>query len=298
MQKIKYFFLLFLCLSLFGTLRTVSAQTKADVDGMVEFYEWAFETDFAPEQRDEFQRIFEQNFRKDSAKRRKNTDIILQTFADIKNANSEARRETRKLYLQGFLPKLKAKEQTDDEAHFLLEVYRASHGGKDEFTDMDAALGDTFDKSADKAPVVADSKSLFGKWFRTTGSGSITDGTGKTKYGSGTNYFFEFFADGTIEYTVESKTLSIMQCRIESAQKARGKFSTSGDSMTMNLGPMSDSGTNSCNAKENYKKTLEPSTLSVKFQVKKMESIFRPDNPTVLCFDGGDGDACFERVNQ
>lgn len=238
-----------------------------------------------------------QDFRADAAKARENTDTVLETFGEIKKATAEVRRETRMRYLQDLLPQLKAKEASEADSRFLLEVYRASHGGRDEFTDMDGALGDTFDKRANKISSSANSGNLVGKWFRSTGSGSITDGTGKTKYGSGTTYFFEFFADGTIEYKVESKTLSIMQCRIVSIQNARGKYSISGNSLTMNLGAMTDSGTNSCDTKENYKKTLEPSTITVKFQVKKMDSVLRPDDPTVLCFDNGDGEACFEQTN-
>ena len=35
--------------------------------------------------------------------------------------------------------------------------------------------------------------------------------------------------------------------------------------------------------------------LSKKFVVKKLQSVFRPDEPPMLCFDNSADDDCFER---
>ena len=138
---------------------------------------------------------------------------------------------------------------------------------------------------------------IYGKWFRTTGGGSI-DYTGKTQYKSGEDFYFEFFPDGTVTYRYEKDVLSIMQCKINGTDTASGKYTINGDLMTINLGATSSVGTDSCSAKGNFNKKLPASTISKKFVIKKMESIFRPDNPTILCFEGQDGDACFEKVDR
>lgn len=139
--------------------------------------------------------------------------------------------------------------------------------------------------------------SLIGKWYRGTGSGYV-DPTGKTQYKAGESYYFEFFPNGTVEYTREKDVLSIMQCKIKGLDKARGQYTINGDSMTINLGAMNSVGTDSCDAKGNFTKTEPASSISKKFQIKKMDSLFRPDKPTILCFDGQEGDGCFERTNK
>jgi hypothetical protein len=142
---------------------------------------------------------------------------------------------------------------------------------------------------------VSDS-SLAGRWFRTVGGGSV-DWTGKTQYKAGENFYFEFFPDGTVEYTREKDVLSIMQCRITEKQKARGRYAVSGRTLKIDLGAMSSVGSDSCDAKGNFNKTLEPSNLTVEFEIKKMESLTRPDKPTIMCFNGSD-DVCYEKVNK
>lgn len=142
----------------------------------------------------------------------------------------------------------------------------------------------------------ANGMNIYGKWYRGTGSGFI-DYTGKTQYKSGESFYFEFFPDGTVEYTKEVDVLSIMQCKIKGADKGRGKFTISGNTLTINLGAVSSVETNSCDASKNFNKTLEPSTTKVQFEIKKMDSITRPDNPTIMCFNGKD-DACYEKTNK
>src|SRR5215213_6031980 len=138
--------------------------------------------------------------------------------------------------------------------------------------------------------------SLFGRWFRTVGGGS-RDWTGKTQYNAGEDFYFEFFPDGSVTYSREKNVLSIMQCRIKEAQKARGRYSVSGNTLKIDLGAMSSTGSDSCDAKGNFNKTLEPSNLTVNFEIKKMESLARPDKPTIMCFNGSD-EVCYEKVNK
>ncbi|MGI8883955.1 MAG: hypothetical protein ACR2IA_06905 [Pyrinomonadaceae bacterium] len=136
---------------------------------------------------------------------------------------------------------------------------------------------------------------LIGKWWRGNGSGFI-DHTGKTQYKAGETFTFEFFPDGTVEYVYDKDVLSILQCRTKKTDKARGKFTINGDSLTINLGMVSSVGSSSCEAKNNFKKTEPASSVTRKFQVRKMDSITRPDNPLILCFNSGDGETCFEKT--
>jgi hypothetical protein len=66
----------------------------------------------------------------------------------------------------------------------------------------------------------------------------------------------------------------------------------------MNLGTGTTVGTSSCETKGNFKKTLSASPLTKKFDVKNLDSVFRPDAPLILCFDGGEGDACYEKSSR
>lgn len=138
--------------------------------------------------------------------------------------------------------------------------------------------------------------SLYGKWFRTVGGGS-RDWTGKTQYKAGEDFYFEFFPDGSVTYTREKDVLTIMQCSIKESQKARGRYSVSGTTLKIELGQMTSVGSDSCDAKGNFNKKLEPSTITVNFEIKKMESLSRPDKPTIMCFNGSD-EICYEQVNK
>lgn len=301
MNKLKYLFLAILCAAFFvGAAANVSAQTKTikrDAAGMIEFYEWAFDTDFSADERIEMERFLEKDFREDAATARSETDKVAATFAGIKRMNSEARREARRAFLNTFLPNLKRNEASNREARFLLDIYRAAHNGNDVLTTLDAASGDVFDKRAlGKATNRDGSPRIIGKWSRAKGDGFV-DYTGKTRYKAGETFTFEFFDDGTVEYVYESDVLSVMQCRTTETGKASGTFEANGDSLTMKLGAMKTIGTSSC-GKGNSTKTLPASTLTKKFTVRRMDSVTRPDKPLLLCFDGQADENCFEKSNK
>lgn len=135
---------------------------------------------------------------------------------------------------------------------------------------------------------------LVGKWWRGEGSGFV-DYTGKTRYKSGKNYSFEFFADGTVEYTFNLDVLSIVQCRTKEDSKQRGKYTVSGDTLTITLAAGTSVGSSSCEKSDNFRKTMPAATITKKFTIKRMESMARPDKPWTLCFAGQEGDACFEK---
>ena len=134
---------------------------------------------------------------------------------------------------------------------------------------------------------------IVGTWLRTTGGSSI-DWTGKTTLKGGDDFTFDFSADGSVEYTHKKEILNVMQCKINAEENARGRYTLSGDSLTIDLGAMKSVGSNSCNPKENYNKTLGNSSMTVKIQIKRLDDITRPDKPYQMCFDGND--VCYEKT--
>lgn len=141
------------------------------------------------------------------------------------------------------------------------------------------------------------SATLVGKWWRGEGGGFI-DYTGKTNYKSGKNYTFEFFPDGTVEYSFNLDVLSIVQCRTKEDAKARGKYTVSGDTLTITLAAGTTVGSSTCEKSDNFRKSLPAATITKKYTIKRMESITRPDNPWMLCFDGQEGNSCFEKQSK
>lgn len=85
-----------------------------------------------------------------------------------------------------------------------------------------------------------------------------------------------------------------MQCRIKETATLSGTYSVSGNRVTMNVSG-NVVGINSCQSSGNFNKKLSASTMTKTFVVKTMDSMFRPDKPTILCLDGAADEKCFQR---
>lgn len=301
-NKLSVIFSLFFCLAVFGGAAVqIPAQTggddkilvasggqrlrQSDVDSVIEFYEWAFQSSFTIEERERFQVIMVAAFRQDAAESRKGADTLREVLAKVRTRDEAVQQKVRAAFNEDFVKELRV--STDKSAPLLLGVYERGQSGERNETLLDAPA---------KPTGGANAKALVGRWMRSTGLGRGDDGTGKTTYSSGENFTFEFFADGTMQFTSEKKVLSITQCRISETAKIPGTYTVEGGQLRINLGTGNSVGTSSCEAKGNFKKTLTASTLEKTFVVRKMESIFRPDAPLLLCFDGATRDEdCFER---
>jgi hypothetical protein len=297
-----------LCVATFGVPGRVAAQNgngadrvlfagrqalrQSEVDRLIEFYEWAFGTRFSADERARYQAFVVEGFRQDAVESRKATDTLISALAKILTKDEATQQKMRQSFNEDFGEKLRA--TNDEESRLLLGIYeRGLSGGGQEKSAEDTSVAGVGPGTSGNG---AGSPNLVGQWVRSTGAGRGDDGTGKTTYSSGTNYTFEFFADGTMQFLVEKKVLSITQCRISEITKIPGRYPVSGDDLTMNLGEGTSIGTSSCEAKDNFKKTLSSSVLSKKFVVKKLQSVFRPDQPLMLCFDDSADDGCFERA--
>lgn len=308
MNKLKSILSLILCFVCIGGATAVNAQSGADkvlvagkkplrqseVNRLIEFYEWLLDATFTADERGQFQKYVEADFRQDAAAARKNADEALAAFAKVRALDADGQRTTREAAAPGFVADLR-KTANEPDSRFLIEIYERGQTGGAANSNDDSASGDDLKPQTGKSGGAAASQNLVGKWIRRGGAGGFRDYTGKTKYNSGEEFIFEFFADGTMRYGYEKSVLSIIQCKISETTKIPGRYSISGNQLTMNLAAGTSVGTSSCEKKDNFKKTLSASSLTKTFVVKNLESVFRPDAPLILCLDGADGDACFEK---
>lgn len=132
------------------------------------------------------------------------------------------------------------------------------------------------------------SPELVGKWNRSEGSGHV-DYTGKTQYKSGADFTYEFSADGTVKYSMDKDVLSILQCKIAENKSATGKAASDGETLTVSLGKMNHTSSNSCEAADNFEKTLPAETIKLKYRLKTEYE------ETQLCIEENDGERCYQR---
>jgi hypothetical protein len=301
MNKLKYFFLLILCFGAVSNISVVSAQTgdqvlvtgkhqlkQSDIKGLIDFYEWLLEAKFSADQREKFQIYTIREFRANPAENRQTIDEMNNTMSQILATPAGEQAETRKKFLAYYLSN--ARKNTDENSKMLLSIYETARSGNAQAS-AESEETETMPRSSNSGSAT---QSLVGKWTRSEGSGYI-DHTGKTQHKAGKHFMFEFFPDGTVEYVYSNDVLSIIQCRTKETAKARGTVKISGDTMTINLGPLNAVGSSTCEKNDNFNRTSPASTITKKFTIKKLDSITRPDKPTMLCFDGQEGTGCFEK---
>lgn len=263
---------------------------QSDIEILIEFYEWAFETKFDAAQRTRFQSFTERDYRAKPENVRGEINTIAETFAKIKLADGDVQHRTREVFVAGYIEDLRKKD-ADDDAQFMLNLYENRNGSQT------AEISKPVEGDSVALPAGRGASNLVGKWLKSGGAGGQRSPTGKTLYNSGNDVIFEFYADGRMMFVNDKNTLSITQCKITEITRIPGTYSLSGDTLTMNLGAGTSVGTDSCSAKGNFRKTLSGGeTLTKKVVVKRMESIFRPDAPLILCLDGQKDDDCYEKV--
>ena len=282
MNKLKYLLLLVLCVGLVGAVSHITAQTsdkvlvsaggktlrQADIDKMIQFYEWAFEAKFSADERARFGEFTAREFRSDPANARATIDDIVGTLPKILAAAADVQQETRKNFLAAFLPE--ARQNADENSQMLVGIYDAAHGGNDSNS---AANGENNPAQNDdsyetvKKVGVGNLSAIVGKWVSGS-SGSMTKTTsGVYLGGNASRHTYQFNADGTVEYT---GIMNMMTggCRMQIFKSAKGRASLSGSTLTINWSPASFSRDDSCSPSKNYKKTLpaEVETMQVNFE--------------------------------
>jgi hypothetical protein len=252
---------------------------QTDVDGLIKFHEWAADTKFTAEQRRKFEAFLAKDFERDAAKARKDTDETLEAQAQIKDAKKDVREMTRTL-LAGALVEDFKKKKADEYARFMLGIYEKTNDDEATVSNNNA------EKISFTGGGIPDA--MVGSWTRSEGSSQI-DSTGKTQYGGGAHFTYDFSADGSVKYRMDKKLLTIMQCKIEERKSAEGTAAVSGDVLNIDLGETAFFSSNSCDDAKNFDKTLPAETVSLKWRLKTEYDVTR------LCIDEKDGEMCYDR---
>jgi hypothetical protein len=303
MNKLKYALLLILCIGLIGGLANVSAQSgerilvaskkplkQSDVNKLIEFYEWAFETEFTGEQRERFREYTSEEFRRDAAGSRSTIDDIIGTLPKILAADNAVQQETRKNFLAAFLPE--ARKNSDENSQMLLGIYDAAHGGNKANVASSNSLQTENSDETDNSRVgnVGNISQLVGNWVWGR-SGSSTYATSGSYMGSnGSRHTYQFNQNGTVQYT---GIMNVMTggCNMQVFKSAKGRASLNGSTLTINWSPAAFSRDDSCSPSKNYKKTLPAETET--FQVNFKDSYGQKQ----LCLTGKD-ETCFSPGKQ
>jgi hypothetical protein len=256
---------------------------QSDVSRLIEFYEWAFETEFSAEQRAQFAENTAVEFRANPSESRATTDSLLDSFAKILAASSDRRQQTRQKFLEAFLPE--ARRSREENAQLLVGIYDAARGE----TNANVASYDSNNTdSNDSMPGAGNVSALAGKWvWGRSGSTTYTTG-GAYMGGNGSRFTYQFGANGAVEYTGIMNVMTA-GCNLQVFKSMKGRATLSGDTLTIDWSPAAFSRADSCSPSKDYKKTLpaETETFQVKFKTdygqrqlcltSKEETCFSPE---------------------
>lgn len=291
MKKSKGFSILVLCLILLGgTTINNSAQaggskvlvtaaneslSRSDVDKVIAFFEWAFDTKFTSEQRNAYYAIKSNEYQKDPVGTRKSIDNLVSNYTQARAKNEQEQIKLRQAFNETFVGQLR-NSQDDPEAKLLLSVYNGAHASET-----------ASNNAADSSASVGDISSIVGKWVWTHTGNSSYNTSGVYRGSNGSRFTYLFQPNGTVEFTGIMNVMS-GGCNQQIFKSRKGKVSLNGSTMTLNWSPASFTRDFSCDSAHNYTKTLpaENETYQVKFKtdlgqkqlcfIRKDETCFSP----------------------
>lgn len=261
------------------------ALTEGDAKCLMDFYEWAFETDFTPSEHNEFQRILIVDHRKDPQQLRKNIDDIAEAFDRIKKMSDGDARSARTAIIASLIVDLEANRGSED-SELLLAVY---HRGVEQYSAMSRPERDTKNRSN-----AGSNGSIVGKWYRTDGQ-TQGDGTGKTTYRATEDHTFEFMADGTAKYTMKGDLL-VNRCTGTVNNNATGTYTITGNVLNIVLTDGSMVSKHSCDRAENFNRKYPRETIKKSFEIRPVENFMKPEVKFELCVQNEQGETCFDKI--
>ena len=271
MNKIKYLVLAVIFAGVVGSAINVSAQTSADTNKLINYYEWLFETRFTSEQRSQYSEIKDDDYRKDGANEKKGIDSLMGNFAKIKGKDENEQARVRGNVIGNFVKSLEEAGSDNREAKFLLSVYN------------DAQTKQAQEAEANGA---GDISAYVGKWaWSHTGTSTISNG-GAYMGSNGSRFTYQFSPDGTVEFT---GIMNVMQggCNQQIFRSIRGKASVSGNNLTISWQPEKFTRDFSCDTANNYTKTIPA-------KIEKHKISFKTDlGQKQMCFLG---EECFSET--
>ena len=250
MNKLKNLFLLAVCAVVVGSAMNVSAQSNAQIDKVVQYYEWLFETQFSSAQRNAYREIKNEDYQNDPAGEKKGADDLIKNFSTIKSKSESEQERVRGTVLNSFIPDLRSMND-NREAEFLLSVYDAKQESDERAANENGA---------------GDISAYAGKWvWSRTGSGVIIGGA--YAGGNGSRFTYEFAANGGVKFT---GIMNVMQggCSQQVFQFREGKASVSGNNLTISWQPEKFTRDFSCDTGGNYTKTLPAKVEKLKVSFK------------------------------
>lgn len=251
-NKTKYFFLMILCVGLFGISNTVSAQSNdARVNKLIEFYEWTFDAKFTADERRQYEAIKAQDFSKDPEGEGKSADQTIANYKAILAKNENEQEKIRGNFQPDFIKQLRDMNG-NEEATLLLSIYdRAQQTASSEA----------------EANGAGDLSAITGKWVWAHTGGSVIGTSGAYLGSNGSRFTYQFSPDGAVEFT---GIMNIMQggCSQQVFQSRKGQASLSGDTLTIRWQPEKFTRDFSCDTANNYTKTMPAKVERVKVRLK------------------------------
>ena len=263
--------------------------TRANVDRVIELYEWALSVGFTAEERETFGDFFVTAWRrgdKSAASLLRMAEKVL-SFDDAKR--EQIRTELRDAFLADF-------DSAPDSAtnRFLLGVYRRAHGGSNEA----AAPAETADvREEKKREAEPDFKpfegavrmsDLVGTWEKAGVSSYGYRDTVTNDYRSahGSAQMHEVRADGSFAYS-NYATVSLYGCTTELFTSMKGRVKLSGSRVTFTYVSGTVKGKDSCKATGfNKPAQIESATYAVERDGERLR----------LCQVGAENPTCLEKA--
>jgi len=270
MNKLKYIFLMILCVGIIGTAKNVCAQSsnQSDTNSLINYYEWLFEIKFTSDERSQYNEIKEEDYANDYANEKKGINGLMATFAKTKSKNENEQARIRDVILSSFIKQLQDAGSDNKEAMFLLSVYNKAQA-----------------KSAREAEAggAGDISAYVGKWvWAHTGTSTISTG-GAYMGSNGSRFTYEFSPNGDVQFT---GIMNVMQggCNQQIFRSIRGRASVSGSNLTISWQPEKYTRDFSCDAANNYTKTMPA-------RIERHKISFKTDlGQKQMCFVGAE---CF-----
>lgn len=172
-------------------------------------------------------------------------------------------------------------------SRFILDLYEGRNG-----QDGSTASADPKAEQADEPSTgsIVGLSSLVGTWINGRSMTSVTNSIGVTSAGTGSRFTYQFFPNGTVEYTGIMQTVSYGGCKLVAFTQKKGKVSINGNLMTISYAPAHFSRDDSCDRAGNYKKTLPAETVTQRFSAKEKYG------DQYVCFAESHGEeSCFSK---
>lgn len=281
MNKKIYLFVLILCFTAADCAYSVYAQTgddkilapgnpplrQSEMNTLIDFYEWALETDFTVRQRQRFIELSVESYRRNGAASRKDADALLEVFGKIQRLGEDERQKIRETLKPELVKEFR--RASDESSQLLLAVYENGQN-VNQSPDVEKPSEPNAAASEPENPEQSfgeNLSALTGKWTWGRSGSSTYASSGSLLGSNGSRFTYYFSANGAVEY-VGIMNIMTAGCRMQVFTSKKGKARLQGETLTINWSPAAFSRDDSCSPSKNYKKTLpaETETLRVEFK--------------------------------